>query len=235
MHVDQSETKDVLLTRARARRVDQIAMDIYGIPGMVLMENAARNASELIYERFNNEVKDATPSILIACGGGNNGGDGYAIARHLHNRGVRVVILAVVPAEKLDGDAAINCEIARRMQLPLLAWPSTEADALLDSAPAMVVDALLGTGFSGDVRAPMDRLIARLNDLDALRIAIDVPSGLDCDTGAPSNATIRADLTITFVARKIGFAQTRALGYLGNVEVVDIGAPPEIVNRVLRE
>jgi len=230
------ETNDpIVLSRAQSRRVDQIAIEDFGIPGIVLMENAARNASDIIFERYREFSLHATnsPRVLIACGGGNNGGDGYAIARHLHNRGVAVALLAAVPGSKLTGDARINFDIALRMNLPIAPWPSEQCHAWFDNGPAIMVDALLGTGFSGEVRAPMDGLIDRMNAIDVNRIAIDVPSGLDCETGRPSDATVRADLTITFVALKSGFVQPAAKPYLGDVKVVDIGAPPEVLDRVL--
>jgi len=224
----------IVLSRAQSRRVDEIAIEDYGIPGIVLMENAARNASDIIYERLQNAPSHSskTPSVVIACGGGNNGGDGYAIARHLHNGGVAVALIAAVPGSKLNGDAEINHKIALRMKLPSAAWPSPQAEAWLANGPSVIVDALLGTGFSGAVRAPMDALIEHMNAADAFRIAIDVPSGLDCESGQSSNATLRADMTITFVARKTGFTQPAAAPYVGDVKVVDIGAPPEILERV---
>ncbi len=233
----QRSQKDesIVLSRAQSRRVDQIAIGDYGIPGIVLMENAARNASDVIVEKLQHRPasKSNAPSVLIACGGGNNGGDGYAIARRLHNRGVGVALIAAVPGSKLSGDAKVNHDIAQRMNLPMAAWPSEQSDAWIASGPLVVVDALLGTGFSGEVRPPMDELIKRINGIDGYCVAIDVPSGLDCESGQPSNATVRADMTVTFVALKTGFIQPAAEPFLGEIKVVDIGAPPEIVRRVL--
>ncbi len=235
MSQQDKKNESIVLSRAQSRRVDQIAIEDYGIPGIVLMENAARNASDIIFEQLQHRLasKGNAPTVLIACGGGNNGGDGYAIARHLHNRGVEVALIAAVPGSKLSGDARINHDIAQRMNLPIAAWPSGPCDAWLASESAVVVDALLGTGFSGDVRSPMDELINRINGIDAYRVAIDVPSGLDCQSGQPSNATVRADMTVTFVASKTGFTQSAAEPLVGGLKVVDIGAPNEIVQRVL--
>jgi len=131
--MNQRNQKDesIVLSRAQSRRVDQIAIEDYGIPGIVLMENAARNASDIIFEQLQHRPASTgnAPTVLIVCGGGNNGGDGYAIARHLHNQCVGVTLIAAVPGSKLNGDAKINYDIAQRMNLPIAAWPSEQSDA----------------------------------------------------------------------------------------------------------
>jgi len=221
-----------VLSRAQVREVDRRAIKEYGLPGIVLMENAGRNAAEII------AGLSAPPGpVAILCGRGNNGGDGFVIGRHLSNRGYAVQFLLAGEPDKLTGDAATNHGIVERMGLPLRSFASaTEiaAGAPLLREAAVIVDALLGTGFSGEVRPPLDAAIGAVNAARSaprapLVIAIDVPSGLDCDTGRPCGATIRADHTITFVARKIGFAAAGAAAYTGEVHVVDIGAPRDIV------
>ena len=112
--------------------------------------------------------------------------------------------------------------------------PIVDAQAVDIRSTDLVVDALLGTGFTGEVRAPLAELIERVNAAEKVAVhAIDVPSGLDCDTGVPSNATIVADVTITFVAEKVGFRREEASRYIGRVYVADIGAPSAIVQQVL--
>jgi len=220
------------LTREQIRETDRRAIEDYGIPGIVLMENAARNAANII-----RTFPPAGASVAIVCGAGNNGGDGFAIARHLHNKNVPVTLFLAVPHDKLTGDAETNYKIARRIGLPIIPC-ATDADrpeavAQLAEIP-IIVDALLGTGFHGEVRAPLDKVIDMINHRDdATIVSIDVPSGLDCDSGAPSNATVRATETITMAARKIGFAQPNAAAWTGRVHVVDIGAPLSIVQDVL--
>ncbi len=223
--------EDIVLTRAQVREVDRRAIEEYGIPGIVLMENAGRNAADAIRRRLRGRGR-----VAIVCGRGNNGGDGFVIARHLANAGIEVELFLACDPERLSGDAATNHEIVRRMSLP--GHPFDTADrieSLADrlAAAEVIVDAILGTGFSGDVRAPLDHAIDAVNTSHIKTIvAIDVPSGLDCDTGRPSNATIRAGATITFVARKPGFDAPGASDFTGEVHVVDIGAPATLVRQV---
>lgn len=225
------EVIDLLtLTRQQVREVDRIAIKEYGIPGVVLMENAGRNAAQILLT-----LPEVLHGAAIVCGRGNNGGDGFVIARHLANAGAAVEVLLACDPARLTGDALTNYVIVERMRLPLVRFNTPEAmlnaTDRLHSA-GIVVDALLGTGFSGDVRPPLDRVIAAINEAPGRVIAIDVPSGLDCDSGLATNATVRADDTITFVAMKQGFTLATAAEYTGQVHVVDIGVPPEIIEAV---
>lgn len=228
------------LTREQSRRIDRIATEQLGIPGVVLMENAGRNATAVILDCLSSHPPtraQQTGPVVILCGGGNNGGDGYVIARHLYNAGVGVWIGSAKDTGELTGDAAINQRICANMGLPIHPLRTIEqldAAAPVWSRAPLVVDALLGTGFCGNVRAPLDAIINRCNALAGPRIiAIDLPSGLDADTGQPTNATIRAAVTVTFVAEKIGFAQPTAQPYLGEVVVCGIGTPPSLIDQVI--
>ena len=223
----------VALTRAQVRRVDALAIDELGIPGVVLMENAGRNAAERIRLHL---TRGASGRVVLLCGVGNNGGDGFVIARHLANWGIEPIIYLAGNAERLSPDAQVNHCIIRNLGLKVTelreAGEMTSAMAGLELGD-VVIDALLGTGFSGRVRAPLDSLIKSLNAAAKhLVVAIDVPSGLDCDTGLADGGAVRADLTITFVAPKVGFAVPGARPYLGAVVVCDIGAPPSLIDRV---
>jgi len=234
----------IALTREEVRQVDRQAIDDYGIPGIVLMENAGRNAARIIQERFESAKSAASVArfVAIVCGRGNNGGDGFVIARHLTNSGIPIELFLACDPKRLSGEAAVNFNIAARMGLT--SHPFDTLQHIATAAPrlaeaAIVVDALLGTGFVGRVRDPFDKVIDAMNQPlgpSAVRsvIAIDVPSGLDCDTGRPSNATVRADETVTFVATKVGFQQPGASDYTGRIHVADIGAPPAIIQAVLR-
>ena len=231
------------LTREQVREVDRLAIEELGIPGIVLMENAGRNATDII-ERYMDEQGRPLKTAVIFCGGGNNGGDGYVIARHLHNHGVQVTILATNPTDQLTGDAAINARIGEKMNLDI---QLAARQAVLNHADQtdILIDALLGTGFQGELRADMLDLVNAINEVRHARgpllpgvAAIDIPSGLSCDTGQPPTTgrgvlqpAVKADLTITFVAPKLGFARPEALPYLGKLQVADIGAPPELVAR----
>lgn len=228
------EAENVFLTVQQVREVDRRAVSELGIPSIVLMENAARNVSAAVMDLLSPcSAGGATvPQALILCGGGNNGGDGYAAARHLAIGGVAATIIAAKDPQELSGDAAINCSIAQRMGLPIR--PASDTD--LFSRTDVIVDALLGTGFQGQVRPPLDDLIRRCNqaaEAGTPVVSVDVPSGLDAQTGQPSDPTVRATLTVTFVAPKVGFQAPGARAYLGRVVVVDIGAPPWLVQRVV--
>ena len=229
------------LTRQQIRHVDRLAIEDLGIPGVVLMENAARGVAESILTLLGAELglAPAAAKVAVLCGGGNNGGDGYAIARHLHNAGVDVTVYAARATDQLAGDAAVNCEIIRRMGLRLI--PITTAGQVASHGPQwsqydLLVDALLGTGATGVVRQPLATVIEYCNAATAAAggpkvVAVDVPSGLDCDTGRPATTTVRADLTVTFVAAKIGFEAAAAQPWLGRLVVTGIGAPPQLIRR----
>jgi NAD(P)H-hydrate epimerase len=222
------------LTREQVRQVDAIAIHELGIPGVVLMENAGRNATEHVLGLC---ARSGAKRILIFAGPGNNGGDGFVIARHLMNRGFNVRVYLTGEERKLSDDAGMNYRILRNMGVDVhsVHTPQSVTAALAEIRETdVVVDALLGTGFCGRVREPLATLIPGINDAaKAGAVAIDVPSGLDCNTGQPSNATIRADCTVTFVANKTGFEAPDARRYVGEVVVADIGTPPELVTRVL--
>jgi len=214
------------LTREQARQIDRQAIDQLGIPSVVLMENAGRGCVDLL------ERLGIAGPVAILCGKGNNGGDGLVIARHLWIRGYEPRVLLVSAADELAGDAATNYHILARSGGTLHHLADAEPDklpAVLDRQAgdcAWLVDALLGTGVTGAPRPPYDALIEWANAQSARRLAVDVPSGLDCDTGEPHPPTFRADHTATFVGMKVGYGEPSATDYVGQVHVVEIGIPP---------
>lgn len=214
------------LTRAQARAVDRIALEHFGLSGLVLMENAGLNAALCLLP--------VEGEVCVACGGGNNGGDGYVLARHLAIRGVEVACFATHPPERMGGDALVNRGIVEAMGLEVVDLNGTDATGRFDAA-ALCVDALLGTGFQGEVREPAASVIDQLNSVATPVVAIDLPSGLDADTGAPAGSTVRAARTLTFVAPKVGFAAPGARAHTGPVTVLSIGAPPSALERALGE
>jgi NAD(P)H-hydrate epimerase len=187
------------------------------------MENAGRGAAELLISL------GVSGLVAICCGKGNNGGDGFVIARHLDNRNVPVGVFLFAQPEELTGDALINYRIIAKAGLPMTIHPDASFNDVTFGAElarsAWIVDALFGTGLTGAVRPPFDRVIAAINASKARVLAVDIPSGLDCDTGEPLGSTVRANHTVTFVAMKKGFANVAAKEWLGQVHVVDIGAP----------
>lgn len=221
------------LSRDQIREVDRLAIEELGIPGVVLMENAGRNCAEQIRRRLR---PDGGARVIVFCGPGNNGGDGFVIARHLTNAGAVVQVYLAGDPERLRGESATNHAIARKMGLPV--EPIADEAAAREAAGTIrqgdvIVDALLGTGFSGEVREPMATLVVAMNDAPkALGVAVDVPSGLDCDNGSAAAATFRADLTITFVAPKRGLIKPEAGPWVGELVTCDIGAPRSLIDRV---
>ncbi len=211
------------LTRAQLREVDRLAIEKYHVPSIVLMENAARSIVDVARGVLRRE---GFRSALILCGGGNNGGDGFAVARHLHNRGTRVLIGLTVDPATLKGDALVNWRIVEAMSLPYA--PATP-DLVRAHSRDLIVDAIFGTGLTEAPREPFPELADAINDDAGSVLAIDVPSGLDCDTGHPPGACVRASITVTLVAEKVGFVDPFAKRFLGDVVVGDIGCPAELI------
>lgn len=214
------------MKRDDVREVDRIAIEQYGMVGLVLMENAGRGAAEKI-----RAFCQPGTAICLLCGAGNNGGDGYVIARHLQLMGYAVRIVSLVPLEKLSGDADANAIIARKSGLPVEVadQPASLVDLIREGD--CLVDCLLGTGAKGEPRGIYGDAVRLANRLGGPRVAIDLPTGLDCDSGLPAETTFRADLTITFVAEKEGFQSDQARPWIGTVEVVGIGVPKVLLDR----
>jgi NAD(P)H-hydrate epimerase len=216
------------LSRAEVRDLDRRAIHEYGVPGVVLMENAGRNAAELLL-RLNPDRQ----RVLVLCGPGNNGGDGFVIARHLQNAGVEIDPLLFGTVDQLSPDARVNGLVWQKSG-PLWTVPVGEpldADVrrVIDGAPGWIVDALFGTGLTRPLGPPFDELVAAVNARGRPVLAVDIPSGLDCDTGEPLGPTVKATHTATFVALKKGFLNPKAQAWLGEVHVLDIGAPKKLV------
>jgi NAD(P)H-hydrate epimerase len=219
------------LSREEVRSLDRRAIEEFGFPGAVLMENAGRGAAEILVSL------GVQGRVVICCGKGNNGGDGFVVARHLDIREVPVQLLLFVRPEELTGDAAINYRIAEKTGLPIEVHVPLRKEALEAelSSSDWIVDALFGTGLAGPVRPPLDEVISAIKravQTSGSRprvLAVDIPSGLDCDTGMPMGPTIAADHTVTFVAQKKGFANPAAQRWLGQVHVAHIGIPRRLV------
>jgi NAD(P)H-hydrate epimerase len=235
----------LVLTREQVRRVDALAIERYAMSGLVLMENAGRGVVDVLLAVDRSLLADASgrlaPSpraegtgrtVVILCGKGNNAGDGFVIARHLHIRGVGAKVVLLSPPAELAGDARVNYEVLLRADLPVVDLSGGVTPKLLDehaSDAAWLVDAMLGTGATGEPREPVATAIRWMNAHAGRRLAVDVPSGLDCDSGVASSATVRADVTCTFVALKPGFLRPEAFHFLGDVRVVSIGVPLRVV------
>ncbi len=221
----------LILTREQTRELDRRAIDEFGVPGVVLMENAGRGMAELL------RGLGINGPVVICCGKGNNGGDGFVIARHLDNAGIAVRVLLFADPTKLGGDAAIQHRIlaAAGMPVEVFAGSAIEEERLRQELAGAdwIVDALFGSGLAGSVRPPYDRVIAALNVASARVFAVDVPSGLDSDTGLPLGIAVRARHTATVAVLKKGFLQPSAAAWLGQVHVIDMGVPRRLLETFL--
>ncbi len=214
------------MNRQQVRAFDRWAIEKAGIPGVVLMENAGRGAAQIILSG----LPESEASVCIFCGSGNNGGDGYVIARHLANAGVSVQVVLCAPREKIGGDADMNLRIIQNLGLEVEMLPGDDVEPKIrewTQDADLIVDALFGTGLTGPLRPDAANLVKMLNESDTPIMAVDIPSGLDCDTGTAQGVAIRAAFTVTFAARKTGFDNPDSTEFTGEVFTVDIGISPD--------
>ena len=211
------------------QELDRKAIETYRIPGMILMENAGKGAAEAISDAFPDLQKK---KIAIIAGKGNNGGDGFVIARYLLNQGVSVRVYLLTDPKGLRGDAETNYNIFQRMKGEILSVASSKDYVKVKKDLEkfdILVDGIFGTGLDAEVRGYYREVIDHLNTLQKPVVAIDIPSGLDANTGKPLGTAIRAFLTITFGLPKVGHLIPPGLGYVGKVKVIDIGIPRRLV------
>lgn len=251
--------------RESIRRVDAEAAEAYGLPTIVLMENAASQVASAVLDEL---PKAATGSVLICCGPGQNGGDGLAAARHLHNSGVPIGVLLSHEPRDFKGDARTQLAVCVRMGIEIICAEAVDPYHAFDAMNAhlgragVIVDALLGTGLDRPVVAEssLSALVCAINDASrpaasrprARVVAVDIPSGLDADTGKPMvdwsgggsggiegadggrRTAVRADLTVSMVGLKVGFMTLDAQPFVGDVMIADIGIPAELAERLGR-
>jgi NAD(P)H-hydrate epimerase len=220
------------LNRRQIRAVDRIAIERHAMSGLVLMENAGRGVVDTL------EGLGIMGRVVICCGKGNNGGDGFVIARHLLIRGHDVQVVIFDDPGSFSPDAAVNYQTLLRGQVPVISFDmeksGSPSEELFRGAD-WILDGLLGTGAQGAPRSPYAEVIEWANAASARRLAIDWPSGLDCDSGVASEPTFRADHTCTFVASKTGARNPVTATYLGTLHVQDIGVLPCVIAEALRE
>ncbi len=215
----------VYATRDEVRRFDRYCMESLGVSGAVLMENAGRQIAD---EARLMLLLSVRRNVLVVAGRGNNGGDGYVAARHLAVHGVNVEVALVAPRREIQGDADVNLRILEAMGLPIFVLDGPVDETLRQLGPRLaaadlVLDGLLGTGTRGEVRDPYAAVITAINEARQRVLAIDIPSGMDCDTGRPLGPTIRAARTVTMAALKAGFRSPESAAYTGEVVVADLG------------
>lgn len=212
-----------VVTAAQMRELDRRATEEYAIPGLLLMENAGRAVFEAACDLLDGEVRGRR--VLVVCGPGNNGGDGFVAARHLDNAGADVVVAYYGDRAKAKGDALANLEIVERMGVLIAAAPPMEElESLLDSAD-LVVDALLGTGISGEIREPFRSVIGALLRSVPPVLSVDIPSGVDADTGVELGEAVQAEMTVTFGLPKVGLVTYPGRERCGELRIADISIP----------
>ena len=222
-----SHINPVMLTREQVRRVDQLAIETYGMASLVLMENAARGCVDRLPPR-------AGP-IAICCGQGNNGGDGFAIARHLDNAERPCTVFLFGREDGLTPDALANwrlLEFTDVERVTLSDGPTAEFENRVGRAE-WTIDALLGTGVRGSIRSPFDRVIRSINERAANIAAVDIPTGLDANTGELLGPCIQANITWTFVGKKPGLTLASGPSHTGEIFTVDIGVPRRIIREAI--
>lgn len=215
-----------LVTPQQMREIDRRTIEDAGISGIVLMEAAGRRAAETIARRF--EAHRST-KVLVICGSGNNGGDGFVVARILSDWGWRVQVVSTVPEDSYQGDASLALGSWRKTGSPVTVFEGIERTRPLVSGSSLIIDALLGTGITRDVSSPFAELIDLINESGLPVVALDIPSGVDGRCGRICGNAVQADLTVTFAFGKTGLLSYPGAGKAGRVEVVDIGIPDRMV------
>lgn len=219
-----------VVTAAEMREKDRYTIEDIGVPGVVLMENAGRAVSRVILSKLEG-VTD--PLVYVFCGKGNNGGDGFVVARHLWNEGVYVRVFCTEAEDQISGDARVNYNILKNMKLPIEFIRSLDdVHELENEPPDMLVDALLGTGIKGAVKGFTGELIDFINqNIETTVVAVDLPSGLNASTPEVAGSAIRANITVTMALPKRCHTLYPAKNYVGELYIADIGIPPFVLSQ----
>jgi NAD(P)H-hydrate epimerase len=216
-------------TAEQMQELDRKSIEVFRIPGIVLMENAGRGLAEVITSTFPDIRRK---KIAIISGKGNNGGDGFVIARHLLNQGIPVKVFLLTDPKSLRGDAESNFNIFQRMKGEVIPVPSSKDYQKIKKSLEyfdLLIDGIFGTGLDAEVRGYYREVIEHLNSLQKPIVSIDIPSGLDANTGKPLGTAIRASLTVTFGLPKVGHLISPGSDYVGTLKVIDIGIPKRLV------
>lgn len=228
--IPRTTDMQLLATAELMRGFDRTAIASIGIPGLLLMENAGR---AFVDELERNAGGLRGKRAVVVCGKGNNGGDGFVIARHIANRGGDVLIALTAGRRSVGGDAKVNLDAAVRMSrlrssgLRILEFAGKKRSSL-PGKPDIIVDAIFGTGFSGDLAGRELAAVGWINESAAFVASVDIPSGVDASTGAVGNAAVRAKLTVAMGLAKIGHYVGQGCDHSGTVCVADISIPPAV-------
>lgn len=221
-----------VLNTAQMREADRRTIEDLGIPSIVLMENAGRQVADAMQSTFGDL---ASSRVSVLCGRGNNGGDGFVVARTLAGRGIDVLVCIIGTSDAVRGDARINLEILRRLGVPIVeasseqAWELHARDIL---GRDLLVDGLFGTGLSGPLTGLAETVVADLSECRAPIVSVDLPSGLSADDPAPIGPAVSASLTVTMAAPKLPLVMPPGDRLVGTLVVADIGIPAGIVEEL---
>ncbi len=220
-----------ILTSAEMREIDRTAIEELGIPGVVLMENAGLRIARALKARF---PSISGERIVIAAGKGNNGGDGFVVARHLFNSGARPEVILLAARDEVKGDAAVNLAVALKMGIPVIevrditAWRKAR---IAVAHASIVVDALFGTGLERPLEGLYAAAVEDINKSAAFTLAVDIPSGLSADRFEIIGPSVEADLTIALAAPKIAHIFPPAAERVGELVIAPIGIPPALLEK----
>ncbi len=221
-----------LVTAGEMQEMDRRTIESFGIPGRLLMESAGRGATDFLLHQFEG-LKGKRAGIIA--GRGNNGGDGFVIARCLEHKGINVTVYLLTQKSRVTGDAAANLELLSSLNVPVIEM--SDESSFMQNKTSMIhqdlwVDAILGTGLKSDVKGYFKKIIEFINESDRPVFSVDIPSGLNSDTGQPCGVSVRADATATFAFAKTGHILFPGAEYTGKLKIVDIGIPPHIAKEV---
>jgi len=212
----------MLLSVRQAKAIDKKARELFGVSTLVLMENAGRAVAEELMRMPFREGK-----VAVFCGKGNNGGDGFVAARHLLLRGIKPDIFLAADIREVKNEARANLNIILKLKQKIREVRQDNLRLVKVKAIrySLIVDALLGIGLSGQVSGMLGDLVGIINMSKAKKLAVDIPSGLDADNGRVLGCCIKADTTVTFVAKKRGMVKGAGPKYCGRIVVKDLGIP----------
>ncbi len=216
-----------IVTSTQMAQMDAFSIEEMQIPGLVLMENAGRGTVDIAKALLS---KINGTKVVIFCGPGNNGGDGYVVARHLLNAGFDVKTIVLANREKIKGDALVNFLILENMGHPL--HFIKESFFSLDEKADLIIDAMLGTGVKGELSSPYDKAVEWINAQKTLVLAVDIPTGVNADNGAVGNHVIKADATATMALHKRGLLFSPGREYAGDISIVDISMPKIVEDKL---
>ncbi|MCX7749018.1 MAG: NAD(P)H-hydrate dehydratase [Clostridia bacterium] len=221
-----------VFTPKQMQKADEISIHEIGIPGIVLMENAALSVVDEIIKMLGTADKK---NIHLFAGKGNNGGDAFAVARHLHQKGANVTLALLAQRDKIQGDAKINLDILKKMELDIIELTEEHQLSSFDAKLAyadLIVDGIFGTGLKGRVEGFFEKVVELINGAGKPVISIDIPSGIDGETGEVLHVCIKAHKTVTFALPKLGLLIHPGSEYTGNLIVADIGIPQKVIDEI---